>query len=109
MKKGRSKNDMRQNKALITRRKMLKRTVAAGAGLVAAPMVNLGRYRLFAGSRAEYSAKAIELVGRSTVIDMLSILTLDFPKQDKWMADPDTFTATDFQPFKDSGINIIHP
>ena len=72
-------------------------------------MINIGRFQLFANSPAEYSAKAIDLMGQAPVIDMLSVLTLDFPKQDKWMADPDTFTAADFQPFKDSGINIIHP
>lgn len=88
---------------------MLKRTALAGAGLIAAPMLNIGRFKLFAHSATEYSARAIDLVGRATVVDMLSILTLDFPKQDKWMADPETFTAADFQPFKDSGINIIHP
>ncbi len=88
---------------------MLKSAALAGAGVIAAPMLNLGRFKLFAHSAAEYSARAIDLVGRATVIDMLSVLTLDFPKQDKWMADPETFTAVDFQPFKDSGINIIHP
>src|SRR5687767_2807177 len=93
----------------ITRREMLKRTALAGAGVAAAPMLNIGRFKLFANSNADYSAKAIDLMGRTPVIDMLSVLTLDFPKQDKWMADPDTFTAADFQPFKDSGINIIHP
>ncbi len=25
------------------------------------------------------------------------------------MNDPESFTAADFQPFKDSGINVIHP
>src|SRR5687768_1086149 len=94
---------------MITRRDMLKRTVASGIVLVAAPMTNRGRFQLFAGSTTEYSRRAIDLVGRSTVIDMLSVLTLDFPKNDKWMADPESFTAADFQPFKDSGINIIHP
>ena len=88
---------------------MLRKTAIAGAGIVAAPMINIGRFQLFANSPAEYSAKAIDLMGQAPVIDMLSVLTLDFPKQDKWMADPDTFTAADFQPFKDSGINIIHP
>ena len=81
----------------------------AGAGALVAPMVNRGNYRIFADSPAEYSSRAIELVGRATVIDMLSVLTLDFAKQDRWMADPDSFTAADFQPYKDSGIDIIHP
>ena len=82
---------------------------AAGAGVLAAPMINRGMYRIFANSSVEYSSRAIELVKRSTVIDMLSILTLDLAKQEKWMADPDLFTAADIRPFKDSGIDIIHP
>src|SRR5688500_9622363 len=53
----------------MTRREFLR--AAAGAAS-AAPMVNRGRYRLFAQPARTYSARAIELVGRSTVIDMLS-------------------------------------
>jgi membrane dipeptidase len=100
---------MKQNGDIVTRREAVKRIAAAGLGVLAAPMINRGHYRIFAGSPTEYSSRAIELVGRSTVIDMLSILTLDFAKQDKWMTDPDSFTAADIQPFKDSGINVIHP
>ena len=93
----------------ITRREAVKRMATAGLGALAAPMISRGSYRIFANSTAEYSARAIELVNRSTVIDMLSILTLDFAKQDRWMSNPDGFTAADFQPFKDSGIDVIHP
>ncbi|MCI0660442.1 MAG: hypothetical protein L0220_05150, partial [Acidobacteria bacterium] len=79
----------------LTRRDMLKRTVFATAATVVAspvtsyfaPLVNRGRYRISAASSVEYSARAIELVKRSTVIDMLSPLTLNFPKQAKWFAD----------------------
>ena len=92
----------------MTRRKMLKRAAAAGAGALAAPMLNRGRYRIFAGSANEYSARAVDLVNRSIVLDMLSVLTLDFAKQDKWFADPESFTAADLQPYKDSGINVFH-
>ena len=99
---------MKQKSSYLTRREMLKLTAIAGAGVIAAPMINRGRFRLFAGA-PEYSARAIDLVTQSTVIDMLCILTLDFAKQDKWMTDPDTFTAADIQPFKESGINVIHP
>jgi len=35
---------------------MLKKSVAAGAAIIAAPMFNLGRYRIFANSPKEYSA-----------------------------------------------------
>lgn len=100
---------MKQNKDTMTRRELLKRAAGAGLGLIAAPMLNFGRFRVFANSTKEYSARAIDLVRQSTVVDMLSVLTLDFNKQAKWMADPESFTAADFQPFKDSGINVIHP
>ncbi len=90
----------------VSRRDVLK---GVGAAVVAAPMINRGRFRLFAHSSREYSGKAIDLVGRATVIDMLAVLTLDFNKQTKWFKDPDTFTAADFQPYKDSGINVFHP
>lgn len=95
-----------------TRRAMLKFLASAGAGALAAhsaaPMLNRGRYRIFAHSTIEYSSRAIDLVKRSTVIDMLSPLTLNFPKQGKWFADPESFTAADLQPYKDSGINVFH-
>jgi membrane dipeptidase len=103
--------DMNRNS--LTRRAMLRKTALTVAStLVAptlAPLINRGRYRIFAGSPVEYSARAIELVNRSTVIDMLSLLTLDFPKQAKWFADPEIFTGADLRPFKDSGINVLHP
>jgi membrane dipeptidase len=92
----------------ITRRTLLKSAAGAAFGTLAAPMINRGRYRLFASSPKEYSARAIELMARSTVIDMLSPFTLDFPKQAKWFANPESFTVADLQPFKDSGINVFH-
>jgi len=88
---------------------MLKRSGVAAAAIVAAPMINRGRFRLFAGSSTEYSGKTLDLVGRAIVIDMLAVLTLDFNKQSKWFKDPETFTAADFQPYKESGINVFHP
>lgn len=100
---------MKQHRNLITRREALKRAAFAGAGALAAPMFNRGRYRVFAASPTEYSARAIDLVKRATVIDMLSVLTLDFNKQARWFADPESFTAADLQPFRDSGINVFHP
>ena len=100
---------MKEKSDKISRRDLLKRAGFAGAGLIAAPMLNLGRFRIFANSTTQYSARAIDLVGQSTVVDMLSVLTLDFTKLGKWMNDPESFTAADFQAFKDSGINVIHP
>ena len=100
---------MKQKNDRITRREMIKRAGLAGAAVLAAPMINRGRFRLFANSTTEYSRQVIDLIGRSTVIDMLSVLTLNFPMQAKWFKDPETFTASELQPFIDSGINVIHP
>lgn len=88
---------------------MLKTAALAGAGIIAAPMLNFGRFQIFANSPTEYSTRVIDLVRQSTVIDMLCVMTLDFTKQAKWFKDPESFTATDLAPWKESGINIIHP
>lgn len=100
---------MKHNKTKITRRDLLKCAAGASAGLIAAPWLNFGRFQVFADTTKTYSARAIDLVAQSTVVDMLSVLTLDFAKLNKWMADPESFVAADFQAFKDSGINVIHP
>ncbi len=98
----------------LSRRALLARAASACVTLAAAPsvaaaMVNRSRYRLFAGVETEYSARAIALMQRSIVVDMLSPLTLDFPLQAKWNANPETFTDAHFQRFVDSGITAIHP
>ena len=93
----------------VSRRSALKVLAGSCAAAIAAPMINLGRFQLFAQSARQYSARAIALVQRSVVVDMLSVFTLDFPLQDRWVADPESFTAAQFQRFKDSGINVFHP
>jgi membrane dipeptidase len=89
----------------MQRRQLLKAVASAGAAAVFAPMINRGRYRLIAGSKQEYSARAVDLVGRSLVIDMLSPFKLG---STTWFSNPDSFMQADFQRFKDSGINAFH-
>ena len=72
-------------------------------------MINRGRFALFARSAAEYSARTLDLVRESTVIDMLGLLTLNFPKLWAWQGEPHRFTAADLQKLKDSGITVFHP
>lgn len=81
----------------------------AGAGVLAAPLINRGRYSLFAGERVERSSRAVELVGRSMVIDMLGLLTLDWPKLYSWQRAPEEFGASDFQKLQSSGVRVFHP
>lgn len=76
---------------------------------VAAPMLNLGRYSLFAESGAAYSARTLDLVERSTVIDMLGLITLNYPKLESWEANPQRFQRADYARLKKSGITALHP
>ena len=86
-----------------------RRTFLTTAALAAAaPAFNRGRYAPFAWSRAEYSVRAIDLMKRSTVIDMLSPLTLNFPVMEQWLTKPSTFTAADAAEFASSGISGFH-
>ena len=85
----------------MQRRQILK----AGAAAALAPFINRNRYRLFAASPFEYSSHTIELVQHSVVIDMLSPFKLG---STTWFANPDSFKQSDFQRFKDSGINVFH-
>ncbi len=84
---------------------MLVTAAAAGAGAALAPMINLGRFQLFAQSATQYSARAIDLMKRAVVMDMLSPFKIS---SSPWLSRPDTFTAADVQRFKDSGINVFH-
>ena len=93
---------------MLTRREVLIALGQVGTAAVGAPFVSRGRYRLFAASQKQYSARAVDLMQRATVIDMLSPLTLDFPKFGRWMSDPDAFTTADLAPFRTSGINVFH-
>jgi membrane dipeptidase len=83
--------------------------LSAGAGVLAAPLLNRGRFSLFAGTLDQYSPLTVDLVRESTVIDMLGLLTLDFKKLDTWRTRPASFHLSDFQRLKNSGITVFHP
>lgn len=91
----------------ISRRDLLKVAAGTCGAIVAAPMINIGRFSLFAGA-AEYSDRAIRLVRESIVIDMLSPLTLNFPLFAKWEAQPELFGVAEFKKYQESGINVFH-
>jgi membrane dipeptidase len=92
-------------KLVISRRSILKNAALT----FVAPMINRGRFSLFAQTETEYSARTLDLVQRSTVIDMLGLLTLDYRKLSAWEADPSRFHPADFRRLKDSGITVFHP
>jgi membrane dipeptidase len=98
---------MKDHTTTINRRQLLKRLGTASAAVVVAPMINRRRFRLFANVATEYSTRAIDLMKRATVIDMLSPFLIG-SRGNKWFSNPDSFTAADLQRYKDSGINVFH-
>lgn len=93
----------------MNRRDFLRTGLLAGAGVLAAPMLNLGRVRVFADDDVQYSVRAVELVNNSMVIDMLGLLTLDWPTLWRWQSEPALFGPADLQKLRASGVNVFHP
>lgn len=87
---------------------VLSRGGTGAALLKRASFFNRESYRLFANSDQTYSSRAIDVVQRSTVIDMLAPLWISPSRMEKMLGNPENFTAEDFAPFKQSGINVFH-
>src|SRR5690349_8442796 len=106
---------MARDRKTMTRRQSLKRVVGIVAATMVAPMLNRGWFQLFAETTTKYSARAIDLLQQSTVLDMLNPFTLvgvlaplKGDKRATWFTNPETFTAADFQRFKDSRIDAMN-
>jgi membrane dipeptidase len=67
-------------------------------------MLNFGSFQAFADSPKKYSARALEIVQRSLVIDMLAPLKIDL--RPEAFANP--LTAAEITAFRSSGINAFH-
>ena len=81
----------------MRRREFLRKCILGTGAVTAAPMLNFGRCRLMAaGIEREYSVRTLDIVGRSLVIDMLGLLTLDYSRLYGWHADPASFSTSDF-------------
>jgi membrane dipeptidase len=51
----------------------------------------------------------VDLVAESNVIDMLGLLTLNWPLLDRWHQVPGAFTDDTFRKLRSSGIDVFHP
>lgn len=56
-----------------------------------------------------FCSRAIDVVHSSNVVDMLGLVTLNWPKLYRWHANPAAFTAVDFAKLRSSGIRVFHP
>lgn len=86
-----------------TRRRLLQAGVA-GALTAGLPMINLGSYQAFADSDKRYSARAMKLVERCVVIDMLGPLKIDFRPE----AYAGRISEADEKAFRACGITAFH-
>jgi membrane dipeptidase len=89
----------------MNRRQALRALALAAA----APAVLRGRYALSGQTSAQYSARAVQLMESSIVVDLLNQFQFpDFsirpPKIEQWLTMPGTFTGDDAARYRASGI-----
>ncbi len=92
----------------MKRREVIKFAAFASGAALAAPMINRGRYRLFAQSSAQYSVRAIDLVGRCAVVDMMGPFAISAAREREWLLNPEQFTLAELQRFKEMGVAVYH-
>jgi membrane dipeptidase len=93
-----------QTSRTMGRRSLLQSALAVSATTVGFPMLNLGSFQVFAAAPTKYSARALQLVERSLVIDMLAVLMIDFRPE----AYARTLTEQEEAMFRTSGITGCH-
>lgn len=92
----------------LDRRRVLQWGCALGAAALGASLVDGGGL-LLADSGVGISTRAFDLAAGATVVDMLGLLTTDWPKLRRWHRDPSTFRESDFRRLEATGVNVFHP
>ena len=95
--------------SVVSRRTALARL---GVAVAAVPAILRGRYRVFAGVSAEYSARCIKLMEESIVVDLLNQFRFqDFaekpPRIDRWLKEPGTLAPVDADIYRGSKITAL--
>jgi membrane dipeptidase len=88
----------------LSRRRVLQGAIAASVATLAPPMLNFGSYRAFGANAPRYSARAMKIVERTLVIDMLAPIKIDF-KPEAYAGPISEEMAADFRA---SGITGLH-
>jgi membrane dipeptidase len=84
----------------VTRRRLLQGAAGTASLGIGFPMLNFASFRVSADSPKRYSDRAVQLVGRSLVIDMLAVLKINFKPE----AYADPLTEAEVAAFRTSGI-----
>lgn len=90
----------------MKRRTFLAKSIATLAPLSAFPYINRGVFALDRFSERQYSTRAIDLVGRSVVIDLLNQFSMPGKELDGWLDHPETF-ASALDKYRGSGIDVF--
>ena len=107
----------------MNRREVLRAGLLAGAQALVSPLLGSGLRRLLGepadgvrrlrgfqvAGQIAISDRAAEIVQRTTVIDMLSLLTLDWPRLYAWESQPASFGKAELARLRASGIGVFHP
>jgi hypothetical protein len=93
----------------VTRRTAV---AAIALGVAGAPAFVRGRYRLFAQSSTDYSARCIQLMERSLVVDLLNQFRFeDFaekpPRITSWLSRVGSVSREDMEIYRGSGITAL--
>jgi membrane dipeptidase len=95
---------MHKTPEILTRRRVLQAAVATSVATLAPPMLNLGSYRAFGANAPRYSSRAMKIVERALVIDMLAPLKIDFKPE----AYSGPISEQMAEEFRTSGITGFH-
>ena len=98
--------------AALDRRRLLQGGLLAVGSTLVGPLLKLGWCRVPAGPAAapiEVSTRALDAVLATPVIDMLGLLTLDWPLLARWQSEAGAFGEPEFRQLERSGIRVFHP
>lgn len=92
----------------MNRRQAITKATKAAALPFFVPMINTGAFRLFAGQDRPYKKRTLEVMERTTVMDMLSPLTLNATQLFNLIMRPGQFEVGDLDKYKEAGIDVYH-
>ena len=90
----------------MKRRDLIKGAIGASGAALAAPMISRGHFALFSQSPNQYSARTIDLVGRTTAIDMMGVFNVGPSGAEHDVSDPASITPASLQRFREMGISV---
>jgi membrane dipeptidase len=92
----------------LSRRTFLRGAVPAA---MAAPYMLAERGAAAGAPESRYPPRVVRLMKECTVVDLLNQFLYRTDKEstlNDWLSKPNAFTAADFRPFADSGVNVIN-